>query len=391
MKDERKTKRRLIEELEALRRELRDRAASHALSGEKANETGGFIWMEQAVNATREGIVICDGGREGYPVVYANRGFEEITGYSREEVLGRNMNFLQGPGTDRNIVRRLRNCLGEGSGFQGDVLNYRKNGEPFWSLLSISPVRDESGDFRGYIAVISDVTEFKKSEDELRTSRRYLRKLVANLEHAREEERKRIARELHDELGQRLAVIAIDIALAGKKMKKNDPQNALDLESAEKMMAEAIRVVNGLTTSLRPPLLDELGLESAMLRQAGDFEKRTGIMCRFDADLGDRDIPETPANTIYRIFQEALTNVSRHSGASNVSSTLRITDNLLELVVADNGRGIGKDDTAKEGAFGLLGMRERVDYLRGSLSIEGDPSFGTRIRVCLPLHGPPRV
>lgn len=227
----------------------------------------------------------------------------------------------------------------------------------------------------------------KRAVEQLRQSHQQMRALTAYLQHIREEERTRIAREVHDELGQALTGLKMDVAwLAGRL-----PRKCRELAERARVIAShidtTIQTVRRIATELRPGILDDLGLEAAVEWQANEFQKRTGIQCVVQADnletLRDGDV-----NTaMFRIYQELLTNILRHAGATRVDVRLSEAGGRLTLVVQDNGRGITDEEIANTRSIGLLGMRERAELLGGEIRIEGAPGMGTGVTVSFPNAG----
>jgi signal transduction histidine kinase len=218
-----------------------------------------------------------------------------------------------------------------------------------------------------------------KAEEELRN-------LSEHLQTVREEERTGIAREIHDELGQALTVLKMDLSWVKNRL----PDEGEDLlgrtESMLNLTDETIHTVKKICTELRPGLLDDLGICAAIEWQAGEFEKRTGIKCMVKFDPDDISLEPKRSTAIFRIFQEALTNVARHANASRVDASLTEMGGILELDVKDNGRGISEEEATKPKSFGLIGMRERIHFLRGNFQIKGKKGKGTTLRVSIPLQ-----
>jgi signal transduction histidine kinase len=223
------------------------------------------------------------------------------------------------------------------------------------------------------------------AHEELRTSQMELRNLSLYLQTAREEERTRIAREIHDELGQTLTALKMDLSWLKKRL--GPEQDSLDAKTAtmERLIDATIQTVQRLSGELRPGLLDDLGLAAAMEWQAGEFEKRSGIPCRVQVSPEEITLDRDRSTAVFRIFQEALTNVARHAGATEVAVSLKQREARVNLTVVDNGRGITEKEISSSKSFGLLGIRERVLFLGGDVVIEGRPKKGTTVRVAIPL------
>jgi signal transduction histidine kinase len=228
--------------------------------------------------------------------------------------------------------------------------------------------------------------ERRKAVKELRQSREQLRNLAAHLETVREEERTWIAREIHDELGQALTALKMDLSVMGKRLTTRQGIETLpELVNADLALVGAtIETVKRLCTQLRPPLLDHLGLGAALEWQAEDFQKRNAIECVVNLVPADMTVDEKYSTSLFRIFQESLTNVLRHAKATKVTATLSDKGGSIILVIADNGVGITTENLAKANSFGLLGMRERVQSCNGEVRITGVQNAGTTITVIIP-------
>jgi len=240
-------------------------------------------------------------------------------------------------------------------------------------------VTNEAGQIVERYGLVMDVTERKRVEEEQRRSFEQLRALTGKLQNAREEERTRVAREIHDELGQALTAIKMELA----SLFREHPV-AKDRQSILELADETIRSVRRIATELRPGLLDDLGLVAAMEWAAEEFQSRTKM--KVDVRLPDVEIAiDTERSTaLFRIFQETLTNVVRHANATQVNVRLAEENGFLLLEVHDNGRGIGPDQPSTGTSLGILGMRERALLLGGEFIIGGSPGKGTTVRVRIP-------
>ncbi len=237
------------------------------------------------------------------------------------------------------------------------------------------------------VGTCQDITDRREAEAEQRAMRLRLRRLVARLNSVREEEAKRISRELHDDLGQQLTALDMELGTLEANLAGREPGLTLQFAALHHLVAGLVAEVQKISGELRLGQLDHLGLAAAIEAQLEEFRRRSGLAClitRLDATAG---ISDAVATAIYRILQEALTNVSRHAGASRVEVALTRTDRQLTLEVRDNGRGITAAEGADGRSCGLLGMRERAEDLAGLMVITGLPRLGTVVRVTLPLNG----
>jgi signal transduction histidine kinase len=268
-----------------------------------------------------------------------------------------------------------------------DEVLWRADGMSFPAEYWAHPIR-RGADLIGCVVTFLDITQRQHAETALRTSREQLRDLAAYLESVREEERTRIAREIHDELGQILTGLRFDLTRLASHLPAGQAGVGDDVRAMLTLVDSSIHSVRRIATDLRPSVLDNLGLVAALEWQAQEFQGRTGIACRFqveEAEIG----PDPKMDTaVFRICQETLTNVARHAAASQVTIRLREEAGALVLTVADNGRGITDLGLTNRTSLGLLGMRERARLLGGTVSIEGRPGGGTTVSVQIPLMSP---
>ena len=235
----------------------------------------------------------------------------------------------------------------------------------------------------------TEIAERERAERELKTSLEQLRALAARLQSVREEERARLAREIHDELGQACTAIKMDLALIGRKTTKKQTQLKTKVNSAMQLVDNTIVTLRRIASELRPRALDDLGLTAALEWQAQEFESRTRIHCRFTFSEELITIDTQQSTAIFRVFQESLTNVARHAHATSVEARLGREGDQLIFQVCDNGRGFDPEQAKARKSLGLLGMQERALLINGELKIESVPGVGTTVtlRIPLPLSG----
>jgi PAS domain S-box-containing protein len=354
-----------ITERKQVEKALQEREAEYRLLVENANE---------AIS------VACDG-----MLCFVNFKATEIMGYSREELMSIPfVNFIHPDDREMVAERHLRRLRGEQ--FPG-VYPFRvidKSGNVKW--LEINAVLISWGNRPATLNFLADITERKQTLDELRTSYEQLRNLYRRLQSVREEERISIAREVHDELGQALVGLKMDISWLAPRLRTTDETLLGKTRAMSEAIDNTIKAVKRISTTLRPAVLDDLGLVAAVQWQAGEFQKRTGVKCRLDLNHCGELPEDAELNTgIFRILQEALTNVARHANATRVKASLVVKDGALMLKVSDNGRGIAEDQISSPESFGLIGMRERASALGGEVSIIGIPGRGTVLTVTVPM------
>lgn len=245
---------------------------------------------------------------------------------------------------------------------------------------------DKKNQIIGVIHICRDITERKRSEEQLKSSREKLRNLTAHLNLVREEERKHIAREIHDELAQALTALKIDLFWMDKRLSEDQLELQQKITSMSDLIDMTIKSVRRISSELRPGLLDDLGLQAAMEWQAKEFQSRTGIKCEIDFRTDDLNLEQDRATAIFRIFQETLTNVVRHAGATKVKVKLKEMKDCLSMEVSDNGRGITDEQIANPKSFGLMGIQERVHLLGGIIKIKGVRGKKTVVSLDIPLN-----
>jgi signal transduction histidine kinase len=234
-----------------------------------------------------------------------------------------------------------------------------------------------------YTVILRDVTERVRSEEALRRSKEELQELAAAAHSAREQEKTRIARELHDELGQALTALKMDTVW----LKKNvlDEKLAGKLTGMIAMLDNTVAATRRIAADLRPLMLDDLGLIPATEWLVQNFTERTGIACELKVSDPEPTLRDPYAIALFRIIQESLTNVAKHAQASQVNITVACHDSTVTVSVRDNGIGFVPENPRKPNSYGLLGLRERAHMLRGEARVESMPGHGTTIEVRLRL------
>lgn len=254
-------------------------------------------------------------------------------------------------------------------------------------------IREQPGELNELAGAFDDMataleireTQRQKAERELRGSQEELRNLASHLESVREEERTRLAREIHDELGQAMTALKMDIAWLNRKLEPHQAPLHEKTHAMDDLIDATILTVQRLSGELRPGLLDDLGLAAAIEWQSEEFHKRTGVACGVLVDIPATTLSREQATALFRVFQETLANVIRHAKATRVDVRLQALGDRLVFEVADNGRGITAKELKDPRAYGLIGMRERVLTLKGKLAISGRAGQGTTVTVAIPL------
>lgn len=345
-------------------------------------------FLETVINSIDEAISIID--IRDYSIIGVNRRFLKDLGLEEKEVIGRHcyeVTHRRGhPCTIPDDLCPIDDAKETGRHSVVEHIHYRSDGTKINVEVSASPIKDKKGRVIQVVHIARDITERKKAEEELRKSHEELRNLSAHLQQVREEERARIAREIHDELGQALTAIKMDMSYLFKKY--NDHCSISEkAESIFRVIDSTIQAIKRMSTELRPGILDDLGLAAAIEWQVREFEKRFNIRCHLRIEQEDIDINKDVSIAIFRVLQEGLTNIARHAAATEVFINLYYEDkDTLCLAINDNGRGISVEHIRNPKSFGIIGMRERVRFIGGDFYMIGNPGKGTRIEIRIPYE-----
>lgn len=342
---------------------------------------------KDVLDAQLPGMVWC-GDAEGHRSFF-NRQWVAFTGRSASRQVGHG--WLKGLTADdrRRYLVELRSAAKTQKSLRTTYRLMRSDGQSRLVLEEARPRVDRKGRLAGFIGVCVDVEDLGESEisgDETVG----LRSLSGRLEQAREEERSRLARELHDELGQVLTSTKLDLMWLCDRVRQPGARPSLSLvnklQSLAGLVELAIAAVQRITTDLKPAVLDHLGLEAALEWEATKFHARTGIRCRVESQPAHVDLDQSRATALFRIAQESLTNVARHAHAGAVRLSLKSQKDRVVLEVQDNGRGIRERELHDPRSTGLVGMRERARLLGGEFRIIATPGRGTRMIVSIPAR-----
>ena len=334
--------------------------------------------LESAMDA----IITVD---EAHRIVLFNAAAEQVFGVPQGEALGSPL--------DRFIPQRYRaahhehmrnfGAVGTSSrrmGHQRIVAGLRANGEEFPIDASISQITERGKHF--YTVILRDVTQRVRAEQALHDSREEIKEMALAANSVREQEKSRIARELHDELGQALTALKIDVVWMKQNLSAPKSELAGKLTEMQGLVDGTVAATRRISSDLRPLILDDLGLAAAAEWLVQNFTRRTGVACEL-AIAPDVDIGEPHATSVFRVLQETLTNIARHAEATQVEVNLGREDGRLVLHVQDNGRGFDAAAPRKQGSFGLMGIRERAALLGGEVTIQSAPGKGTLVELRL--------
>jgi PAS domain S-box-containing protein len=337
--------------------------------------------LAKMIEASPEAITIAsvDDGT----FISVNPAGERLSGYTRDEMIGRSavaMGFYPDPEERRRLIADLQH----NEIVHARELRLRRKDGKVRDVLASAAMIDTGGQrvvlFQGI-----DITERKNSEKALREHQELLRELSAHHESVREGERAHIAREIHDEMGQALTALKMDLSVIGLESGKKAPRVAAQVQELKQRVDGLIQTVRNVATALRPAALD-LGILPGVEWLVDEFQKRNGIPCSVRVENGEVDLPEDRGIVLFRILQESLTNIARHADARNVEILLRRDATHVRLDVKDDGKGFDTDAAGRKKTFGLLGIRERVIMLHGSLSITSVPGEGTQVSVSIPVR-----
>ena len=323
--------------------------------------------------------------------IYVNSIVKDVLGYSPEAIKKMKSAFFKAllHPDDTPVISSMAERFLKAK--DGDIIEseYRlKNAKGEWRWFYSRDIvfkRTSDGLLKLILGISQDITERKVVEQELNNSREQLRILLAHLQSVREDERTRISREIHDELGQSLTALKIDLSWLLKRLSKEQKPLVEKVELMSNLIDMNIQTVKRISAELRPGLLDDLGLPAAFEWQAEDFQKRTGIHCKVRIQPEDIALDRNLSTAIFRIFQETLTNVVRHAKAKNVGVTLTKKKEEVLLEVKDDGKGITEKQISSPKSIGLIGMRERVHFFGGGVKISGKKDKGTVVTVTIPI------
>jgi len=316
--------------------------------------------------------------------IFANNAVQAVFGWLPEELIGRSVRLIYGSDADyEEIARRFYDSLEKQRTYSTEFPCRHKDGHDLICLMRASRIGERLTEGR-IVVTYEDITERKKAEKELEASREQMRNLSIHLQSVREEERTRIAREIHDELGQSLTAFKMDLFWLGKRMTQEKLLHD-KIQAMSGLVDRTIESVHRISADLRPGLLDDLGLVAAMEWQAKEFSSRSGIACEADLDAEEVPLEKDLATAIFRIFQETLTNIARHANATRVWVHLETREGKVILEVTDNGRGISRKQVNDPKSFGIMGMRERALLWGGDVQVSGSRYRGTTVTVSIPL------
>jgi PAS domain S-box-containing protein len=333
----------------------------------------------QIVETAQEGIWLFD---KDYKTIFANKKLGEIFEYDPAEMIGKSsfdfMLFEDRPAG----IKAMEKAILDGHHIH-EMRFITGSNKIIWACLSVSSLADHEHQDAGGLAMVTDITERKQSDQKLKEYNDQLRELATHLQNIREEERIQIARDIHDELGQQLTGLKMDMYALNKKIERGNEHTSEDIKVIIDLIDETVNSVRKISANLRPSILDDLGLIPALIWHSEEVEKRFNIKVEFTSPLTDIGLPVETATGLFRIYQETLTNAVRHANAHTITGSLVQEGNRLILEVKDDGKGM--DMATNKKSFGLLGIKERVVVLNGKYSMKSEPGKGTSLMVSVPL------
>jgi PAS domain S-box-containing protein len=335
--------------------------------------------LSRVVQQTADIVFITD--RNGL-IEYVNPAFEKTTGYRRKEVIGKTSRIFKSGEHPVSFYERLWKTILEGHPFRSVLINKKKDGTTFFEEKTITPLRAEEGTITHFVSTGKDVTERMKAEEIARSDAERLQALSKQLLEIQENERRSLARELHDEIGQTLTSLKILLEMSTKAKADNARES---LQEALGLISSLIGHVRNLSLNLRPPILDDLGLVPAIRWHLLHRTEKMGIETHFKAEPEEIHVSGEIKTACFRVAQEALTNVLKHSKPKSVEVQVMKRGANLELTVRDDGTGFDVDSAFRRAAagesFGLLGMQERVRLAGGTLVIRSEQGRGSEIQA----------
>ena len=372
-------------ELETMNVELQAEVVERQRAETSADEAR--LRLAGIIDSAMDAIITVDDQQH---IIVFNTTAEALFGCPREEALGASLSrFI--PERFRSVHAGHVQRFGQGGtasrrmASQRIVTGLRSDGSEFPIDASISQLSLHGKKY--YTVIVRDVTERLRAEEALRQSREEVYEMATVSATAREQEKSRIARELHDELAQSLTALRMDVAWLRQRGAAPDVPAAAKLAAMETMLDRMVAATRRIAADLRPLMLDDLGLVPAAQWLVESFKERHGIACEIDIVPPDLELEDPQATVVFRIMQESLVNVARHAQASRVDITLEHADGEIRLRVADDGRGFDPSAARRPNSFGLVGLRERAHLVDGHITIDSAPGRGTAVEVRIPLPG----
>ena len=350
---------------------------------DRKNTEKSLLTLSLIAKKTINAVIITNPTQE---IEWVNEAFTRMTGYEFDEAIGKKtQSLLHGEKTDMATVRSINEMVKKQQPFKCELLKYTKLGKPFWVEIDSQPVFDEKGKLIHFFDIETDITERKRAFERLVKTEKEIRNFARQLNIMLEEERSRIAREIHDEFGQQLTGLKMSL-FSLKNISSPDNRALGIIKDMIENVEHTIRSLRHFSTELRPGILDTLGLTPSIEWLVQEFEKKTRIPCQLVIRTRTQAFEKNISINFFRICQEALTNISKYAEASNVKVSLLQSREKLSLTIMDNGKGIQLEKLEDPFSMGLIGMKERANLIGGKLEINKRKIKGTCIQVTAKLH-----
>ncbi len=334
--------------------------------------------LSQIFETSADGMRIVD---RDFNVIMANDTFATLVGLDKTKIIGHKCHaHFKGELCDTSRCP-LRRILKHEQRLEYDVEKIRIDGSRVPCIVSATPFRAPDGEILGIVEDFKDISERRNWEARLMESHERLGKLTSHLQVIREQERRRIAREIHDELGQSLTALNMDVHWLKRHLSERDLSISDKIDDMKTLVSHTARAVHRISSELRPGILDDFGLSAAIEWQAGEFSQRTGITCVVNSNPHDIVLNDDLSIAMFRIFQESLTNITKHAEASRVTVLLRYSNEMFEMRIEDDGKGFAQLPVNRGQRYGLIGMQERVRDLGGKLEIDSAQNGGVTVSV----------
>jgi len=335
----------------------------------------------QIVDTANEGIWMVD---DNSKITFVNRRMAEMLGYSLEDMIGRSTNdFIDLEKTLDDANRRLERRLA-GIAEQFDFPFRRKDGSEVWGIVSTTPMQNEAGRFGSALGMVTDITQRKQAEAELRRSNEQIREMASKLLTAQEEERRHISRELHDDIVQKIAALAIGMSRIKNQFATASQPLSEELSEFQQRIFGLADDMRRLSHRLHPAVLEHAGLMAALKSFTEEFSNAEGLDVMLEVPEGRNVIPREVGVCVYRVVQEWLRNIAKHAQTKSAEVNLSIRDSNLHLVITDHGRGFDVD-RARGSGLGMVSIEERVRLWQGTVEITSQLGQGTTLTACIPL------
>lgn len=323
------------------------------------------------VETAQEGIWMFN---KDFETVFANKKMADILGYTAEEMLEKRKAWIMEADAKSMLIRAIQSMRNG----EAEVRCSTRSAQVIWLKITTSAIRNQDDEFIGMLSMVTDITEKHLAHERLVQSERQIRNFAHHLNQTMEAESARIAREIHDELGQQLASIKMSISALKRAA---EAERAEKSDSIVQDVDQAIQSVRKIATELRPGILDTLGLIPSIEWLASEFERKTGIACEKHIKVEDSKFPDDVSICFFRICQESLTNITKHAQAQKVRVDVEQHSGKLVMTITDNGKGISGEKLQNPFSMGLLGMKERARIIHADLTIQSVPNKGTTVAL----------